>query len=248
MKIIKKTVLSILFAVLLSCFTLAFGACYFNCYGVKIETGAKLSYQLVDDSYYFVTGVRDLTEEPLTIPAEYEGKPVTGIAEKAFRYNIKLTGIALPETVVTVGDNAFEDCKSLTGISLTNVISIGDAAFYGCTNLADVTLGKSLVYIGNSAFCGCVNMSGEITVPDSVKYLGSGAFSQCDSITGVTLGNGVVDVRDYAFFGCGKLASVTMSDNVKSIGSAAFASCKVLTAITIPNRESISDLHPTISY
>lgn len=235
MRVIKKSVLSILFAVLLSCFTLGLGACYFNCYGVKIETGAKLFYQLVDDSYYFVTGVRDLTEEPLTVPAEYEGKPVTGIAKNAFRYNAKLNGIVLPGSIVTIGDNAFEDCKNLAGISLTNVISVGDMAFYGCTNLADVTFGGSLVYIGKLAFSGCVNMSGEITLPDSVKYLGEGAFSQCDSITGLTIGSGVDDIRDSAFFGCDKLASVTIGDNVKGIGYSAFAYCVELTAITIPN-------------
>lgn len=35
---------------------------------------------------------------------------------------------------------------------------------------------------------------------------------------------------------------------VSSIGDIAFYSCSGLTSITIPDRESIHDLHPTISY
>lgn len=42
----------------------------------------------------------------------------------------------IPDSVTSIGDFAFEDCKSLKSISIPDsVTSIGDGAFEGCRNL-----------------------------------------------------------------------------------------------------------------
>lgn len=45
-------------------------------------------------------------------------------------------GVMRTYTVTAIGSSAFEDCTSLTSVTISNsVTSIGSSAFYGCTNL-----------------------------------------------------------------------------------------------------------------
>ncbi len=50
-----------------------------------------------------------------------------------------ITEIHLPESVTSIGDAAFTNCKSLTSITIPeSVTKIGDTAFYTCTSLSDI--------------------------------------------------------------------------------------------------------------
>jgi len=52
-------------------------------------------------------------------------------------------------TVIRIGSNAFENCSSLTNITICdNVICIGDRAFSGCDGLVGVVIGNSVTTIG----------------------------------------------------------------------------------------------------
>jgi len=56
----------------------------------------------------------------------------------------------------TIGSSAFEDCTSLTGITVPDsVTGIGDSTFEYCAGLTSITIPESITKIGCSAFGGC---------------------------------------------------------------------------------------------
>ncbi|MBO7262105.1 MAG: leucine-rich repeat domain-containing protein, partial [Alistipes sp.] len=80
---------------------------------------------------------------------------VTSIGYDAFN-NTGITGITIPESVTSIGSNAFYYCGSLTSVTIGNgVTSISDNAFYYCTSLTSVTIGNGVTSIGSEAFSSC---------------------------------------------------------------------------------------------
>ena len=119
-----------------------------------------------------------------------------------------------------------------------SVTSIGDEAFNWCTRLTTVTIPDSVTSIGKSAFCWCKNLT-SVTIPDSVTSIGNCAFSDCDSLTTLTIGNSVTSIGTEAFKECKSLTSIVIPDSVNEIGYKAFALQKKLQYIIAPYGLSI---------
>ncbi|MGN1124114.1 MAG: leucine-rich repeat domain-containing protein [Eubacterium sp.] len=79
------------------------------------------------------------------------------------------------------------------------VVSIRDNAFYLCSNLYSVTLNNGLKSIGNKAFLKCGNLQ-SVEFPDTLETIGIDAFSYCNSIKEVQIPSSVKSIGDYAFF------------------------------------------------
>ena len=109
------------------------------------------------------------------------------------------------------------------------VVSIGNSAFNNCTNLTSVKIPNKVISIGNSAFSGCSGLTKIIGYPKAVSVVAK----QCNSKDfAVVLTNGE-SIDDFAFSGCSGLTSVTIPDSVASIGSYAFSGCDNLQNIYI---------------
>ena len=88
---------------------------------------------------------------------------IESIGASAFR-NRPLTRIILPESMKSIGENAFNSCRSLIDIEpyegkQLKYEEIGANAFQNCTSLEKVTLPSTLQSIGLSAFAGCTKLT-----------------------------------------------------------------------------------------
>ena len=114
-------------------------------------------------------------------------------------------------TVITIGENAFYGCLSLTSIEIPNsVTTIENQAFFVCTSLANVTLPNSLTTIKNQAFYNCTSLA-SITIPNSVTTIGSNAFYACTSLASITIPSSVTPIGNSAFSGCSSLTSISVA-------------------------------------
>jgi hypothetical protein len=145
-----------------------------------------------------------------------------------------INGIILPESLTTIGSNAFENIGGLVSITIpASVTSIEDGAFLRCAALTSITIPASVTSIGDNAFYGCTALT-SITIPASVTSIGDNAFTGCTALTSITIPASVTSIGDYAFIGCTALTSVTIPEGVTDIGGLAFVDCTALTSITIP--------------
>ena len=162
-------------------------------------------------------------------------KGVKVIAKDAFRSNIFLTSINIPEGITSIGSGAFSNCGSLKTINIPKgVTSIGDYAFSGCSSLMSIIIPNSVTNIGDSAFYGCDSLT-SIIIPKSVTGIGNCAFYNCNSLTSIIIPECVTSIGGYAFYGCNSLTNINIPDSVTSIGYGAFWGCSSLTNINIPD-------------
>ncbi len=128
--------------------------------------------------------------------------------------------------------------KLATSFTLPNsVTSIGYEAFYDCENLISVTIPNSVTSIGASAFGNCKNLT-DVTIPDSVTSIGERAFAFCYNLTSVTIPNGVTSIGKEAFYYCESLMNVTIPERVATIGVGAFSCCSHLKTISVSEKNT----------
>lgn len=229
------------------------------------DTEELLYSEVSDDGEnmsYCVSGVGDKGKAFIKVPREFDGLPVIGIGDNAF-FDSGAKCIVLPDTITTIGDGAFEYCRSLTSIDIPNsVTSIGGTAFAVCDKLQHVTIPNSVVSIGEDAFMGCDalqyneyqngfylgnsqnphhaligykdNTVGSYVVNNNTKIVADGVFGTCNGLSSIVIPNSVENIGRKAFLYCEKLRSVTIGGSVKCIPERAFSCCYVITSITIP--------------
>lgn len=94
--------------------------------------------------------------------------------------------IKIPDSVETIGNGAFYDCRDLERITLPSALqTLSTVTFYNCTALSEVTFPASLKTIESSAFSGCRNLS-EVELPASLKAIRSSVFHLCINLKTVS--------------------------------------------------------------
>ena len=157
---------------------------------------------------------------------------VTSIGDWAFSNCKSLTSIDLP-SCTSVGGSAFNGCSSLTSVSLPNCTSVGERAFFICTSLTSIDL-PNCTSVGDMAFNDCSKLT-SVTIGDSVETIGNYTFSGCTSLTSITIPDSVTSIGQSAFQNCKSLTSVNIGDSVTTINTFTFVGCSSLTSVTIPN-------------
>lgn len=96
--------------------------------------------------------------------------------------NTAIFEIILPNSVISIGANAFANCQRLNKAHLgENVNVINAYAFSRCINLTEITIPKSVVSILDRAFSDCTSLS-SVLIPQSVEKMGSDVFFNCRNL------------------------------------------------------------------
>ena len=160
---------------------------------------------------------------------------VTSIGENAFERCSALTSVTIGNSVTSIGSSAFYSCSRLTSVTIGNsVTSIGEKAFFDCDGLTSITFPNSVTSIGQQTFHGCDGLI-SVTIPNSVTNIGTSAFNSCKSLTTITIPNSIKRIDNATFYDCTSLKSLDIGNGVKSIGYNAFRYCSSLNSISIPN-------------
>ncbi|MCI8975041.1 MAG: leucine-rich repeat domain-containing protein [Lachnospiraceae bacterium] len=97
------------------------------------------------------------------------------------------TFVSVPDTVSSIGDEAFSGNETLTSIEIpSSVEQISYNAFKNCTALKGVILPASVEKVGPGAFEGCTALT-SVQIGAHVRAWGSGVFANCDSLAKVTI-------------------------------------------------------------
>ena len=165
---------------------------------------------------------------------------VTSIGDEAFHSKDKITSIVIPNSVTSIGYEAFCYCSNLTGLITIpkSVISIEERAFMGCNislfegEYASVD-GRLLVKDDTAIAFAPFGLK-SYTFPDNVKKIGTWLIYGCHELTEITIPNSVTIIDDFAIYNCGSLRRLSISQNVVSIGAEVCWNCPELRNITIP--------------
>lgn len=171
-----------------------------------------------------VTGYSGSGSE-LTIPASYDGYPVTEIEDAAFKNNQVLQLVNLPSGLKTIGKDAFYGCTNLKQIELPDsVTSIGNYAFYNCTSLTSARLSSGLTVIPEYAFSGDTALQA-VTNINNVTSIYRYAFYNCTHLRSFVFPAGLTAIANYAFCSCEALPDIVLPDSLTDMGNNAFQYC-----------------------
>ena len=139
------------------------------------------------------------------------GQNLLGIGDYAF-YNCNIGKVEFSSGLNTIGNHAFDNCTSLTSVTIPNYCSlqtIGAYAFKGCRALSSFSLSANIANIGDGAFKNCVSLQTIYLDAEGggrLASLGAYVFQNCKSLTSITFPNWYTETIELSEFeGCNAL-------------------------------------------
>ena len=163
---------------------------------------------------------------PETVTIVYDEENVKSyivkkIAADAFRNQLGVSSITIPQTVEDI------DTPFCTGCSLLSQFSVSES------NPWFTTHNGLLFDKDKETLVACPATMEAVQLPSTMTTVGDSAFAGCFRLKDLTLPAAVAEIGDNAFAGCKKLRSVTFNGNQPSVGTGLFSGAPA-TTVYIP--------------
>ena len=166
----------------------------------------------------------------LTLPADYKCENYV-IDIEAFKGNKTIKSIVIPNSVTSIGEEAFSGCTGLEKVCINDLVAWCGIDF----GSADA---NPLYYAGNLYLNG--KLLTDISIPTEVEKVKDYAFYNCNGVTNIDIVDGVKSIGSNAFYGCSNLETLYISNTIESIGDYAFAECNNILDIKIGSKKAIT--------
>jgi len=170
---------------------------------------------------------------PIVFPSEVNGDTVTTISASSLTdaQKAQVTSVYIPDSVTTIGENAFYGFGNLKTVTLeqnenavgastasvaTGLKSIEKAAF-NSTGLKEFVIPNTVETLGWWVFANSALVSVEI--PGSITHMDPEVFINCYNLTNLTIGSGLLTLDPGQFLNCTNLKNITthtLNDSVVS--------------------------------
>lgn len=203
---------------------------FYNTYLLKMEINLPNLKGTIDSAAFFNSGITKILS--LGNITKING---TGRGSACFGNCTNLGFVSLPESLVTLGADAFYNCTSLfvNNFNLPNLITLGAESFYNCTSLAieDLSL-PNLETLGQNAFYGAsikkISNLGKITALPTGN-INTQNFGDKSVLEEVVLPDTLTTITDYGFNGYNAITSISANwEGITYIGAYAFYGVKCL--------------------
>ncbi len=230
---------------LLICICLLFSGCSVASTFLGIESD-DIEYT-IENGEATVMGVPNkISITKIVIPDEYDGAPVTKIADFSVVNLEYVTEIQIGRNVKEISPWAFENNQQVTKFTVDEnnefFCDVDGVLFTkDMKTLLFYPLAKDLTDSkddnGND-----IQVS-QYTVPDGVETIRTKAFYKCGKITTIVIPDSVKNIEEKAFFRCSSLKELTLSKNTEFIGKDAFGYCSAIPEINIPSTIKQIDMY-----
>ena len=156
---------------------------------------------------------------------------VTTIEDYAFRFSTNLTSVTIPETVTSIGRNAFGDCDNLT------IIDVNDSNQSYC-DIDGILFDKNV-----TTLIKCPENNSNIsvyTIPSTVKTIEEYAFEGCTNLQSITIPASVVRIGFYAFSEVDNLYSAIFEDENTSWTLDYYTSTQTISTTSLQNSSTMA--------
>lgn len=169
----------------------------------------------IQNSYVYITGLKNLQATSLEIPNKIYGLEVAAIHDYAFYENQTLTSVILPNTIKRIGRYAFFGCVNLNSINIPSNAIVHEEAFSYTKLIEGIDL-----FIVNNVLLAYYGDEEIVDIPEGVKKIASKAFYRKNVIE-VNFPDSLIEIGEEAF-GYSNLIQVAMPLSVTTFGANIF--------------------------
>jgi len=217
-------------------------------YSKSNDPNEYLTFELLDNKTYSVTGFKDYPVKDLVIPSTHEGIDVTEIGQSAFNYKTylgwlflnlgEIETVVIPNTIKAIRSEAFAERK-IANINLPDTIEIIEDRAFDSEAKKNINIPKNIKSIGSYAFV-CCNLANEIyldnielspyalafssikkvTFSDYYSKIPEGILEHSD-VEELIIPSNCTEIENEAFEKC-EITSFVFDENIEKIGENAF--------------------------